>query len=156
MLEQDLRHSDFSLGKTDAWLPKERKDLERNFLPITQFSEISKEDKTFLCGRRGTGKSAIAVMLQLRAPYELKEAVQGEREQYGEYLNIVSLIAVERDRNRSVDVKQSVRRLWLWVLRLKAMQTLLLSAEKNGEPFDKDLECIRRYFTYLPAPLHKE
>lgn len=77
-MKKNLTDEDFSMGRAEAWEPQERKNLKDNFLPIQQFSSISESEKIFLCGRRGSGKSAIALMLEMGMPYyEYRKAIQG-------------------------------------------------------------------------------
>lgn len=151
-MKNNLPDEYFSIGSPEAWDPQERENLPHNFLPIKQFSYISEPEKIFLCGRRGTGKSAIALMLQSDAPYEYKEAVPGEREQYSEYINIVDLIGKECSAGATINVKQAIQRLWLWVLPIKVMQTVL---NQTKEAFDSELATMQAYFKSLPPPLHE-
>lgn len=157
-MKNNLTDKDFSMGGPEAWEPQERKNLLYNFLSTKQFSLISESEKIFLCGRRGSGKSAIAIMSEdFDSPYyEYREAVQGELSEYGTYMDVVNDIAKKRKEGADIDIKKAVRRLWLWVLPLKAMQTILTQAKKRGEPFDNDLEAMRTYLNSLPLPLHED
>lgn len=71
-------------------------------------------------------------------------------------MNVVTSVGKERDTGAAIDVKHSIRRLWLWVLPLKAMQTILTRAEESGEHFDSNLEAMRTYFSSLPSPLYED
>ena len=147
-----LSDSDFSVGGPEAWEPTERRFLESNFLPIKAFSSISERDKIFLCGRRGSGKSAIAVMMEHTLPYLYREAVEGENSEYGAYMDIVRDV---RNIGADIDLKQAVRRLWLWALPVKAMQTVLNHATIADTPADSDLRTLQEYCDSLPEPLHQ-
>jgi hypothetical protein len=82
-MKPNLTDADYSMGSAEAWEPDERRNLRYNFLPIKQFSLIAENQKIFLRGRRGAGKSAMGVMLESVSPYEYKEAIQGETSEYG-------------------------------------------------------------------------
>lgn len=155
-MKENLTDADFSMGSPEAWDPIERNNLDHNFLPINQFSHISEPEKIFLCGRRGSGKSAIALMLAKDKNYKYTEAVQGEVDQYGAYMDVVRRVCRRQSREIEIEVKQSIRRLWMWVLPVKAMQTILLQSIKNGDRLDADLERIWNYLNSLPEPLHEE
>jgi len=147
----------YRLGAADAWDQIERDDLlTRNecFLPISQFSEILQQNKSFLCGRRGSGKSVIAIKMAEQPLWEYVEAVQGEDEQYGAYLNIVRQISEYRDQGINVDIKESVRLLWEWVLTVKVIQTVVLQAKERNKPLDNDLAEMSIYLEGLGESIH--
>ena len=148
-----LLSSDLSLGGPDAWSTQEGRSLTENFLPVRQFEEIAFDEKSFLSGRRGSGKSAIARMLERSPDWEYRRAIQGERGEYGEYMSVVSKLAQDRDMGRTVYIKQSVRRLWTWVLPVVAMQTILNSMEDSDQSLDNDSRCMKSYVDTLPYGL---
>lgn len=155
-MKEGLTDSDFSIGRAEAWDAQERENLQHNFLPIRQFSYISEPERTFLCGRRGSGKSAIAIMLELNSSNAYTEAVQGEIEEYGAYMDIVKKLGEKRESdNINVDIKHAVRRLWLWVLPVKAMQIVIKRSIEQEAPLDSNLEDIKEYLSSLPPPLHE-
>jgi len=155
IMKDSLADIDFSIGAPEAWEPRERNSLSSNFLPIEPFFRVSEPDKVFLCGRRGSGKSAIALMLEVSSSCEYKEAIQGEIEEYGAYMDIVRILSGKRDEGIDIDIRNAIRRLWLWVLPVKAMQTVLEETGKRGQSFDNDLKAMQAYFTSLPEPLHQ-
>jgi hypothetical protein len=155
-VKETLTPHAFSLGGADAWDPQEGPHLPENFLPIRQFAEISANEKIFLCGRRGSGKSAIARMLELGPAWVYAKAIQGELAEYGEYLNIVNRLTAERESGTPVAIKQCVRRLWTWVLPVAAMQSVLIHESNRSGADPNDLDAIKAYFTSLPSPLTAE
>ena len=156
-MKEGLSDADFSMGRIEAWDKQERENLKDSFfLPTAQFSMISGADKIFLCGRRGSGKSAIALMLECESNHAYKEAIQGEIEEYGAYMDVVNQLYWKKRTMEGIDIKQAVRRLWLWVLPLKAMQTMLIQAKEQGEIFDDDLITISNYFKSLPPALDED
>ena len=155
-MKKDLTDADFSMGSPEAWDPIERDKLEHRFLPISQYTHIADNEKIFLCGRRGSGKSTIALMLEKVKNYKYTEAVQGEVVEYGSYMDVVREVCRKQQEGKDIDVKKSIRRLWMWVLPVKVMQTVLKQTIERGDSLDKDLETIKQYLNSLPEPLHEE
>lgn len=155
-MKNNLTSKDFSLGEPDAWVREEQESLPRNFLRTEPFATIANSDKTFLCGRRGSGKSAIAQMLSLGTTWKYTETVQGERNQYGAYLDVVGSLAVARDSGSRVDIKDSVSSLWRWLIPTKVMQTIVTRAAKAGEAPGADVQCMQGYLDSLPGDLDVE
>jgi len=153
-MKSNLTNEDFSMGSPEAWDPEERASLKYNFYPIKQFASVLEKKNMFLVGRRGSGKSAIALMLQSEAPYKYKDTIKGEKDQYGEYIEIVRLIGKEREKNKEIDIKAAIRRLWIWVIPLKAMQTLCKNYRKSKFSENDNIKNIRYYFDTLPKPLN--
>jgi energy-coupling factor transporter ATP-binding protein EcfA2 len=154
MMGDDVRDEDFSLGKLEA--ERERESLQRNFLPIKQYQQITDPDYIFLCGRRGSGKSAIALMLEASEPHEYKKFIPGEAENYGQFLRITAQAHKKREKGVAIDLPHAVRRLWLWVLAVQAMQIVLRRRREQNQPLDENLTIIKTYFDSLPSPLHEE
>jgi len=154
-MKANVKNSDFVIGNPEAWHKSERKHMHEYFLRTKEFSQISDEDKIFLTGRRGTGKSAIAMMLEADAKDVLTEAVQGEAEEYGAYMDIVKDLATASVPGASMDIKAAVKRLWLWVLPVKAMQVILDKRKQCPDLADADMTPMVDYFRSLPTPLHK-
>ncbi len=153
---ENSKSIDYTIGKAEAWDERERTQLKDNFLEIDQFSKISQPGNTFLCGRRGSGKSAIALMLECEGQNRYREAIQGELSEYGAYIDIVAEVAWMRDSGVDINIKQVVRRLWLWAIPVKAMQTIVSQTKKAGEPFDRDVDIMNSYLNSLPPPLHAD
>ncbi|MFC1919806.1 P-loop ATPase, Sll1717 family [Chloroflexota bacterium] len=160
-MEDKKRYEKYRLGHADAWSELER-DMrlkeEYGFLPVRQFHDIIDSDNTFLCGRRGSGKSAIAINLMNENPWtkrwEYREALEGERDRYREYMEIVERLCTVVEQHSYVNLKAAVQRLWEWALRVKAMQAVVIQSKQRGEPVDADLQEIERYLEELPDPLH--
>ena len=142
-----------SLGTSDAWDKQEGDNLEENFLPIHQFSEISDSENSFLSGRRGSGKSAICRMLAKRSDKAYSRPIEGEKNEYGEYMNVVDQLTHDRDSGYPVNIKESVRRLWAWVLPVVAMQTIVTRVRDSGQTPDDDVRCMKEYLESLPHGL---
>jgi len=106
----------FSIGSPEAWDVVERDNLEHRFLPINEFDRISERGKMFLRGRRGAGKSAIALMLDRTTGCKYSAAIQGEVEEYGTYMDVVRAVCCKRDAGKDIDIEKSLKRLWIWVL----------------------------------------
>lgn len=155
-MKANLKREDFHLGTYDAWSEEERQNLDLNFLPIKQFSEIADPDKVFLCGRRGTGKSAIAQMLAKNGEQDYKDAIPGEDTTYGKYIRIVERMKQYNTMGKHIDISFSIRRLWLWVIQVKAMQIILDYAKKDKLSMTDDLQRIEAYFKTLPKPLNDQ
>jgi hypothetical protein len=147
-MQEQMDNSPYSLGREDAWGDDL---LPEVFLPIEQFSEIYTGGKTFLWGRRGSGKSAIARILERQPSWKYAEAVQGERQVYGAYMNAVRSLKVAQDKGVDVDIKEAVRRLWDWILPVKAMQTIVQKTQERSEPIDNEVREMHRYLSTLPG-----
>ena len=149
-MKSPITRADVSLGGPDAWESLEGEHLAENFLPIRQFVEICHVENTFLSGRRGSGKSAIARMLGREAKWTYRRVIQGEYGEYGEYMNIVSELARYRDAGSPINVKEAVRRLWAWALPVVAMQTIVTGARGSGRTRDGDIRSLEDYLESLP------
>lgn len=145
-------YDDYSLGVPEAWDPSEREHLNENFLPVRQFSDISDKGNILLSGRRGSGKSAIALMLEREEKWAYPKAIQGEEGEYGEYMSIVGRIAKANESGHEINIKESIRRLWSWVLPVVAMQTIVqkeLENLKEGQEPDEDVRLMHEYLLSL-------
>ena len=149
----------YRLGSASAWDQIEVQEMlnaRQGFLPIQQLTDISDSQFVFLCGRRGAGKSAIAIKLAEDKRWTYREAVEGERSHYGEYLEVVEKLSNEKDKGAQINIEKAVRLLWEWVLPVKSMQTVVKQAEAQGEPEDKELSEMKKYLHGLPSGLHIE
>jgi hypothetical protein len=144
----------YSLGAPDAWWVEERDILRDMFLQLNEYSDISDSTKVFLCGRRGSGKSAIARMLVEQSQRTYKEAVPGEEKEYGAYMRVVERLCDLRDAGNNVDIKGAIKLLWQWALPVKVMQTVLHQANEFGEPLDPNLEVMTKYIESLKPEIH--
>ncbi len=145
----------YQLGDAEAWASAERDGfLKDAFLPVRQFSEIAGRDKTYLCGRRGSGKSAIAIKLPDQSGFRYAKPIEGERSQYGAYLDIVRQLDEAKALHGYLDIKRAVQRLWMWVLPVVAMQLVVSETLRRAEPPDDDINEMEQYLKTLPDPLH--
>ena len=135
----------FSIGSPEAWDVVERDNLEHRFLPINEFDRISERGKMFLRGRRGAGKSAIALMLDRTTGCKYSAAIQGEVEEYGTYMDVVRAVCCKRDAGKDIDIEKSLKRLWIWVLPVKVMQIILSTTIAECDSTDDDIDAIWKY-----------
>lgn len=135
-----LRVEDCLIGKLDAW--SEDKDfLIKNFILVAQFSELSEHDKCFLFGRRGAGKSAIAIMLEKKEiGYDHCIVIPGEVYTYGNYIALV-----ENLEGSNIDIKMFIRLLWRYVLRIVIMQGVVDYVYKNMVHKKEVIKIIEKY-----------
>jgi len=61
MPNKGLSVEDCLIGGLDAW-GDDKSNIGHVFVPIAQYHELAERDRCFLAGRRGSGKSAIAIM----------------------------------------------------------------------------------------------
>jgi hypothetical protein len=155
-MKSGVTEADLRLGGPDAWGKREGEHLAENFLPVRQFSEISDDEYSFLTGRRGSGKSAIGLMLERENNWTYPRAIQGEYGEYGEYMAIVNQLTHDRDAGHPVNIKESIRRLWAWVLPVVAMQTIVTRVRDSGQIPDDDIRCMKEYLEQLPHGLNAD
>jgi len=110
----------YELGDLDAW--KDQRALARVFVPTEQFSELPELHRCFLSGRRGSGKSAIAIMAQSQEQWDAAYVIQGERSQYGAYMDLVDDLVSRERAGLRVDVKRFVHVLWRYCLQILILQ----------------------------------
>lgn len=115
---------EYLLGDLDAW-----KDpaLKGAFLPVRQYGALEHRNTCFLCGRRGSGKSAIAIMSRDFDSWDVVEVIEGERQQYGAYIDLTYSL---RKRVPDADVKRFSEILWRYALRLLIAKTMVENASK--------------------------
>jgi GTPase SAR1 family protein len=155
-MRKDPQQTMLRLGDADAWNELELESLKDNFLPVRQYDWISEKNKIYLCGRRGSGKSAIGRMLsELDNQYEYSRTFQGERSEYGEYLNIVNQLAHMSD-TTPIRIKDAIRRLWLWALPVAAMQTILLQDVHQHAEISDSINHLRQYIDSLSEQIRIE
>jgi hypothetical protein len=157
-MKNDVTSGDprLSLGGPDAWEEIEGDNLAVNFLPVRQFHEISDGQKSFLSGRRGSGKSAIGRMLARESDRAYSRPIEGEKGEYGEYMNIVNQLTQDRDAGHPVNIKESIRRLWAWALPVVAMQTIVTLVRDSGQSDDEEVRPMREYLGSLPHGLNAD
>jgi hypothetical protein len=144
-----------SMGDADAWEPNEGQLLEHYFLRVNQYNQIRDPRCSYLCGRRGTGKSAIARMLVSRQTYDYSHVHLGEVAHYGAYMDVVQALAKANEEGVSVDIEGAVKRLWQWVLPISVMQVIVRAADDNSELENPNIKVMREYLNNsLKPPLH--
>jgi hypothetical protein len=147
---------EYRLGGPDAWGKFESLILREVFFKTQQYDDISGLDKIFLCGRRGSGKSAIARMLAEDKRWKYAQSIQGERSEYGAFMDIVQSLGALKDNGVKIDIRRAISRLWSWTLRVTAMRILVNLALDNGEHKDNDIKQMEVFLDSLPHPIHSE
>src|SRR5436305_1191724 len=77
----------YQIGGLDAW-SDDRENIARAFVPVVQYHELAERHRCFLCGRRGAGKSAIAIMSEAMRGWSWHKVIQGEHAEYGAYIDM--------------------------------------------------------------------
>lgn len=117
-----LKNADCRLGRVDAW--DESGTLESQFLRTTHFQALARDDWVFLFGRRGAGKSALAIASEWHTAWELHRVIAGETAEYGSYLETVRSIAARRDAGLSIDIQKFCELTWTVALPIVISQAL--------------------------------
>lgn len=117
-------HSQYSIGELDAW--REVSILSSHFLPTRHFARIGArhQDRCFLFGRRGSGKSALAISSASLDNWDIHIIVQGEMEQYGAYLDLVRSLSARQQHGLSIDIKHFSELLWTYCIQVIVLQQL--------------------------------
>ncbi len=123
----------YLVGGIDAWTDFERDLLNENFIPIVQYAQVAEREILFLCGRRGAGKSAIAVMMHKTPHWSRHKIFPGERSEYGAYLDLVEDLDNKRTTaSLSIDIKKSINLLWRYTLAVIVLNALCENAYELG------------------------
>jgi hypothetical protein len=123
---------EYELGSLDAWNRNEQEGLQRVFVPIQQFHELPEHSRTFLCGRRGSGKSAIAIMSQQNPAWSACYVLPGESSQYGAYMHLVEDLEYRHGQGFTIDIQRFVKLLWTYCLQITVLQHTLTFAIENN------------------------
>lgn len=135
----------YEIGGLDAWRD-DAAQIEQAFVPIHQFLQLPEAHRCFLCGRRGSGKSAIAKMAEKRTDWDYCRVIEGEAQQYGAYMDLVDQLIGQQRTGLAIDVKRFVQLLWRYVLQLVIMQTVYEYASKDDRPRDENaIRTIRSF-----------
>lgn len=123
------------LGRLDAWDTREQEYLTKldGFVEVDQYARILERDRCFLCGRRGAGKSAIAVVAESRQGAGLTVTIEGESE-YSEYLHVVHHLVERNEAGGHLDVTRIVSELWRYGLTVAVLQSLIRNASEFASP----------------------
>jgi len=81
-------------------------------------------------------------MLESDTSCTYARAIQGERDEYGQYMNIVDSLVQRHFRGEPLNPKQAIRRLWAWVLPVVAMQTVVARDLDQGGSLDGDTDTM--------------
>ena len=95
-------------------------------------------------------------MLAKRSNRVYSRPIEGEKGEYGEYMNIVDQLTHDRDAGYPINIKESVRRLWAWVLPVVAMQTIVTRIRDSGQTEDDDVRCMKEYLESMPHGLNAD
>jgi hypothetical protein len=133
---------DFRIGGLDAW--RDDYELIQNvFIPIEPFTQLLEPDQILLCGRRGSGKSAIAIKCKSATDWDFQKVIQGETSEYASYIDLVDSLVVRSHTGLPVDVKRVVKLLWDYVLRILVLQTIVEQHTVQGRNDEKIMRIQR-------------
>jgi len=116
----------------DAWAD-DRRYLLKDFLPIDPYNKVTENDRCFLCGRRGSGKSAIAVKIIKSDFYSHRKVIEGEESQYGAYMDQIDGLNARRLEGLKVDIKRFIKLLWVYTLQIVMLQETINYLDKIGK-----------------------
>jgi|SoiMethySBSTD1v2_1073268.scaffolds.fasta_scaffold35230_3 hypothetical protein len=122
----DLRHH---VGFVDA--TREGHELRESFLYTPQYDDLRQRDRCFVAGRRGSGKSAHAMMLADKWP--ISTLCTDPESQFERYQDIVESL-IDRQRHGTVNIQRCMQSLWAHTLRVLIFQTLAANADKLQSP----------------------
>lgn len=134
------------LGELDAWENREKDYLtkEGGFVEVEQYTKILQKERCFLCGRRGSGKSAIAIVAESRRGTALTRTIEGEAE-YAEYLDVVRHLAARFSKDGFVDITHVVSLLWQYALRITVLQSLVINRDEFSHELSDHVELIELF-----------
>lgn len=128
MYSMSLSEPDCRIGRVDAW--DETTTLESQFLKTADFQALSRHDWTFLFGRRGAGKSALAIASDWHEGWELNHVIPGETTEYGSYLETIRSVASRRDAGLAIDIQKFCELTWTVALPFVVAQVFCESSDK--------------------------
>lgn len=140
-LTPDIGH--YLIGGLDAWV--DDNGLETVFVRTPSYRSALEPSRCFITGRRGSGKSALAIMASRDPSWQIGYVVQGERSQYGAYLDIVDALVERENAGQRVDVKRAVQLLWHYALRVLILQVVAEHATSLGIANDDRAVRIRQW-----------
>ncbi len=111
------------LGDLDAW--NETEILENLFLTTKEFRQLDSGDECFLFGRKGSGKSAIAISSKKLKNWDFKIILEGERKKYGIFLDqIRGLRGRIKDKGLALNLQTYSDYLWHYLLQIIILQNI--------------------------------
>src|SRR5262245_23254118 len=130
----------YHLGFVDA--EKDPLELRESFIHTPQYEDLLQRDRCFVAGRRGSGKSAHAMMLADK--WDIYVLCSDPESKFERYQDIVESL-VERQRAGSmVNIQRCMQSLWSHTLRVLIFQTLVNHKTKLHRP-----ELATAYEKYL-------
>ncbi len=125
-----------SIGGLDAWT-SDAGNIHSTFLPVVQYHQLAERDRCFLSGRRGAGKSAIAIMSRESPAWDWHNIIQGDSTGYGTYFDLIGDLLSRRDAGLHVDIKRFITMLWKYVMPVIMIQTVVrFCREKENDSGD--------------------
>ena len=119
---------DETFGAVDAWTEKPL--LEKVFVKTKQSVQLTQKNEYFLFGRRGSGKSAIAIELQKFKENTYFSTIQGEVQTYGTFLNSIEKLESGTDEVKSkLDIETYATCLWIYYINVIFMNAILNESE---------------------------
>jgi hypothetical protein len=124
--------TDYTIGGLDAWRD-DRDRVQAAFVPVEQFTQLIERHRCLLAGRRGSGKSAIAIMSKQAPNWGYCDVLEGEASQYGAYIQLVEELVARQYLGLQVDVKRCSELLWRYVLRVAILQSIAANVTPPGD-----------------------
>jgi hypothetical protein len=111
------------IGGLDAWTT-DATNIRGTFLPVIQYHQLSEHNRCFLSGRRGAGKSAIAIMSRESPLWDWHNVIPGGHAQYGAYLDLIKTLSDMKDQGIHIDIKRFITMVWKYALPVVMLQTV--------------------------------
>lgn len=112
------------VGFIDAY--QDKKYLHKCFIPTSCYYASESSDNNFICGRRGTGKSAIVINLMNNGDYQYKDTVEGP-EFYQQFVRSMQSTDLE-----DLDPKYLFETIWRHLIISTAMNAVITKKYKSG------------------------
>ncbi len=133
----------FEIGARDAW--EEGDKVLKFFVHTPHFEQLSQPDCCFVFGRKGAGKSALAIASQHLSDWKFRHVIPGEQHEYGAYLGLVKGLEARQNAGLGIDIRQFVELLWSYVVRVLVLQVLLEQATLRDDEDQEALAAIEEY-----------
>lgn len=139
------------IGYLDA--SKEIESLPHHFIKTSNYETILNSDILFICGRKGEGKTALALMIKLEKDtknifrYEYNILIRNYEFYHSMAIDLrENILSYKTDYNsqikEKIDVKDYFEQLWNYVFYISAFNSVL----KNCENY-KEIEKIREFLS---------
>ena len=127
-----------AVGFIDAY--QDKVFLEKCFIPTTFYKKSLRDDINFICGRRGSGKSAIVLSLQKDKKYSYKSNVKGHQF-YNQFLESVKNYDLQE-----LDIRFVFETIWKHIVLTTAMNAVITTKyPKNSDYISTEDAPIYEY-----------